>query len=81
MTEKWRPGRKHRRMPYFKVQSYNDKDCTWRDINRGFDTVDEADAYISGNLPDDKSRLMIVERTGRRVYKRPDNDDSTDQKS
>jgi hypothetical protein len=66
MDEPWRPRRKHRKMPYYKVQVFDDKLKIWRDERGAFDSESEARRYISSKLPEATARLMLVEQQGRR---------------
>ncbi len=65
--EQWRPKRKHREPPYYKVQVFNMAFQSWQDERPAFGTVDEAKTYIAQKLPADvRARLVLVEECGRR---------------
>ena len=69
MSEVWRPRRKHRRTPYYKVQVFTDVLRIWKDERGGFDTEAEAGNYIRDKLADRQARIIIVEEKGRRPLK------------
>lgn len=67
MSETWRPRRKHRPFPYFKVQVLDDLTLSWKDVQRAFSTENEARAYIADKLTSTNARVMLVEASGRSV--------------
>jgi hypothetical protein len=65
--EQWRPKRKHREPPYYKVQVFNEAFQSWKDERPAFDTIDEAKTYISQKmLAGTRTRLVLIEERGRR---------------
>lgn len=66
MSEVWRPRRKHRRTPYYKVQVFTDVLRIWKDERGAFDTKAAAKDYIRDRLASRQARIIIVEEKGRR---------------
>lgn len=66
-TDNWRPRRKwHSKFPYYKVQVFNKTVHSWKDEQRAFDTLEEAQQYIQQKIAPRDARIMVVEGTRRR---------------
>ena len=51
-----------RTFPYYKVQWYDTTGLCWRDVQKAFPTMPEAEAAF---LPGKQCRIMVIEETGR----------------
>jgi hypothetical protein len=62
-------SQKRRHFPYYKVEFFNEDLQAWQDIGRGriFDSAESAKEYIERDTTQRKARIIIVERTSRRV--------------
>jgi hypothetical protein len=54
--------------PYYKVQTFNTVWNSWTDEPRAYGSLEEAGEVIQRKLSDRRTRIIIVEREGRRVY-------------
>ena len=63
----WRPSRRHRRTPYFKLQFWDATVNSWRDEKTGFDTLEEAREFAVAKLRGQRVRVMQVGEKGRWV--------------
>jgi hypothetical protein len=60
-------SRKRRRdFPFYKVQVFDIKLGTWKDVQRTFDTVELAQQYSDKILRDNTTRVVMIERNSRR---------------
>lgn len=57
------------RFPYYKVQSYNSRQCSWVDDRKeAFDSLPDAETYIREQPTDRQLRILVVEAKSRRVH-------------
>jgi hypothetical protein len=63
-----KPRRWRKNFPYFKIQLYNDVVISWMDEPRAFDTLEDAQDAIKEKYKDKKSRIIVVEEKGRRIW-------------
>jgi hypothetical protein len=62
-------SQKRRQFPYYKVEFFNEDLKAWQDVGRGriFNSAESAREYIDQDTSRRKARIIIVERTSRRV--------------
>lgn len=54
--------------PYFRVQSYNERQCSWvADRKEAFDTFESAQAYVQQQPPGRQLRILIIDEKESRV--------------
>jgi hypothetical protein len=53
--------------PYYKVQVFDENIASWKDERKLFDTVEDAQQHIIKNVTPRTVRIVVVERTGRRL--------------
>ncbi len=61
------PRRKHRSVPYYKVQVFDDHLQVWKDERKVFDTSDAAQNFIEEFIAPRLARIMVIERNTRYV--------------
>lgn len=66
--EVWRPRRHHRRETYYKVQVFEQRSQSWRDVRGVFDTVEAARGAVAERK--EMARIMVIEGGAR--YPLPD---------
>lgn len=61
--EPWRARRHHRRETYYKVQVFEDRSQSWRDLRGVFETVESARAAAAQRK--DTARVMVIDGDAR----------------
>jgi len=64
--------RKWRKTPFYKVQFYNSNIKAWQDKKRTFDTIEQAQTYITTELESHQVRIIVVERNRRYILESQD---------
>jgi hypothetical protein len=64
----YEPRRRHRSVfPYYKVQVFKEAVNAWKDEQRAFDTIEDAQDYIKRKVAPRVARIMVVESQRRYV--------------
>jgi hypothetical protein len=61
-------GKRRKVFPYYKVQKRTPRVLAWSDARKkAFDTLEEAQAFITSQAKPDECRVLVVERNRRYV--------------
>jgi hypothetical protein len=55
-----------REFPYFKVQTFDERSMTWKERKVGFDTVEEARAFVASLHATAKWKIVVFDEDGHR---------------
>jgi hypothetical protein len=61
----FKPTKKRRDYPYYKLQVNNKVSMSWKDVRGAFDTLEDAAAYTKLKLQNDEVRVIVVEEKKR----------------
>jgi hypothetical protein len=62
-----KPRRWRKDFPYYKIQVYNPVFNSWKDEPNAYTCIAEARRAVQTKFPDQRARIMVVDRDGRYV--------------
>lgn len=61
------PRNRRKVFPYYKIQVFDDRTIAWKDKQKAYDTIEEAQDYIEKMFSPETARIMVIERNTRYV--------------